>query len=344
MQATEQRTETVTLTIDGVEVTVAKGTTLWDAARELSISIPVLCHDPRLRPVGVCRVCVVDVGERVLAASCVRPAADGMNVITDSEKIDSCRATLTSLLISDYPEVSRREETTGDDLLLELGRQYDIDPAKLALPRGNGRPQDDSSHVIAVDHQACILCDRCIRACDEIQHNDVIGRTGKGYGARIAFDMDVPMGDSSCVSCGECVAVCPTGALTNIEITAPIRPKKQLTSTDSLCPYCGVGCAITYHVDKKRNTVVYTEGRDSPANRSRLCVKGRYGFDYSRHPQRLTVPLVRRQDFYPKGPLSRSSARLATTSGSESTDGSSTAPPSAPSARSSLKDAPRGTA
>ncbi|MEE8191105.1 MAG: formate dehydrogenase subunit alpha [Gemmatimonadales bacterium] len=304
MNAVQESTKTVTLIVDGRPITVPAGTTIWDAARQAGIEIPVLCHDPRLRPVGVCRVCVVDVGERVLAASCVREASDGMNVVTGSEKVQNCRRILTELLLSDYPDQSAREESTGDDKLLELARAFGIDAGALTIPSGNGRAQDTSSPVIAVDHAACILCDRCIRACDEIQHNDVIGRTGKGYGSRISFDLDNPMGESTCVSCGECAAVCPTGALTNKMLTVPIRPARELEAVDSVCPYCGVGCAITYHVDVKNNTVVYTEGRESPASESRLCVKGRYGFDYAKHPQRLGVPLIRRDEFYPKGALS----------------------------------------
>ncbi len=295
---------TVTLTVDGGEVTVPEGTTIWEAARQLGIDIPVLCHEPRLRPVGVCRMCVVDIGERVMAASCVRAATDGMNVVTGSEKIERCRKTLTELLLSDYPEASLRESTTGDDMLLALAREYDLDRKATLLPSGDGRPTDMSSLVIAVDHAACILCDRCIRACNEIQHNDVIGRTGKGYSARISFDLNNPMGESTCVSCGECAAVCPTGALTNKILTVEIQPRAKLKSVDSLCPYCGVGCAITYQVDTDKNAVVFAEGRESPGSHSRLCVKGRYGFDYAAHAQRLTVPLIRREEFYPKGALS----------------------------------------
>ncbi len=268
------------------------------------VEIPVLCHDPRLRPVGVCRMCVVDIGERVLAAACVREASDGMNVVTKSEKVQRCRRTLTELLLSDYPQESLREISTGDDQLHQLSRTFGIDWTAIALPKGNGRQRDMSSPVIAVDHAACILCDSCIRACNEVQHNDVIGRTGKGYNSRIAFDLNAPMGDSTCVSCGECAAVCPTGALTNKTITVPIVPRPELKPVDSVCPYCGVGCAITYQVDEKQNTIVFAEGRESPASDSRLCVKGRYGFDYAKHPQRLTVPLIRRAEAYPKGPLS----------------------------------------
>ena len=304
MNLTQESTQTITLIIDGHTVSVPAGTTIWDAAQQAGIEIPVLCHDTRLRPVGVCRMCVVDVGERVLAASCVREVADGMNVVTNSEKVQNCRRTLTELLLSDYPEDSARASTTGDDLLLDLARDLQVDRDAIQLPAGNGRALDLSSPVIAVDHSACILCDRCIRACDEVQHNDVIGRTGKGYGSRISFDLDIPMGNSTCVSCGECAAVCPTGALTNKTLTVQIRPRDELKTIDSVCPYCGVGCATSYHIDTGANTIVFAEGRESPASDSRLCVKGRYGFDYAKHPQRLTVPLIRREDAYPKGPLS----------------------------------------
>jgi formate dehydrogenase major subunit len=159
--------------------------------------------------------------------------------------------------------------------------------------------------VIQVDHQACILCDRCIRACNDVQGNQVIGRSGKGYGARIAFDLNRPMGESSCVSCGECAAACPTGALVDRALGSPLRPRRELEAVDSVCPYCGVGCTLTYHVDRERNEIIFAEGRESPASQGRLCVKGRYGWDYVAHPQRLKKPLIRREEAYPKGALSR---------------------------------------
>jgi formate dehydrogenase major subunit len=322
------------LTIDGREVTVAAGTTVWEAARQAGIEIPVLCHQPRLAPVGVCRLCVVDVGGRVLAASCVRPCEEGMKVQTGGDRIERQRRMLIALLLAEHPTPCERERTTGDCELEALGRRYGLqtmadcglritdfkeptpgssaDPpshlhSPLRTPHGTerpsfSRPRDLSSPVIAVDHRACILCDRCIRACDDVQSNEVIGRTGKGHSTRIGFDLDVPMGQSTCVSCGECVASCPTGALTNRPITLPLVPRAQTQAVESVCPYCGVGCALTYHV--KDNRILWAEGRDSPGNHGRLCVKGRYGWDYTFHPQRLTRPLVRRPEFYPKGPLS----------------------------------------
>ena len=297
----------VTLTVDGCQITVPQGTTIYDAARRLGIDIPVLCHDDRYDPVGVCRMCVVDTGTRVFAAACVRACEDGMAVRTTGDELQRSRATLTELLIADQPprDTDPKQTTTGDNMLLALADRYGVSRETTALPCGSGRGTDISNPVIAVDHDACILCDRCTRACDDVQNNDVIGRSGKGYTTRIAFDLNDPMGASSCVTCGECVAACPTGALTNKPINnIPIRPREQLDAVHSVCPYCGVGCALTYHVDRERGAIAYAEGRDQPGSQGRLCVKGRYGWDYAASAQRLTVPLIRRESSYPKGPLS----------------------------------------
>lgn len=218
----------ISLTIDGREVTVAEGTTIWEAAAALGIDIPALCHSPGLRPVGVCRLCVVDVGARTLAASCVRECEPGMSVRTDTDEIEGHRRTLTELLLADQPETSRREVSTGDDALYGLARDLNI--ADVPFPDGaeaHPRGFDDSSPVIAVDHQACILCDRCVRACDEVQHNDVITRSGKGYDVRIAFDLDAAMGESTCVACGECAAACPTGALVHKRVLRAVGTSEE---------------------------------------------------------------------------------------------------------------------
>lgn len=204
----------VSLTIDGRQLSVAPGTTIFDAARLNGIRIPTLCHQQNEVPVGVCRVCVVDVGGRVLTASCVRPAEEGMNVATASEKVTRARRTLVELLMSDHPSPCARQQHSGDCELETLARAEGIESPRFTR-RDSSRGRDDSSVAIAVDHDACILCDRCIRGCDEIRHNNVLGRMGKGYRSGIAFDNNQPMGDSSCVSCGECMISCPTGALTN---------------------------------------------------------------------------------------------------------------------------------
>jgi formate dehydrogenase major subunit len=299
------RTGTVTLTIDGREVTTAEGSTIWEAAQAAGIDIPVLCHDERYDPVGVCRMCVVDVGAPAFAASCVRACENGMEVRTSTPELERSRAVLTGLLLSDQPdrEQDAKQAKTADNELLALADRFGVSQDE--LPRASGRGDDVSSPVIAVDHDACILCDRCVRACDDIQGNDVIGRSGKGYATRIAFDLNDPMGNSSCVSCGECVAACPTGALTNKPIrNIPIRPRTELDAVDTVCPYCGVGCALTYYVDREHNAISFAEGREQPGSHGRLCVKGRYGWDYAASPQRLTKPLIRREESYPKGALS----------------------------------------
>src|SRR5271166_351115 len=204
----------VQLTIDGTVVTVPKGTTIFDAARGLGIPIPTLCHQQNENPVGVCRVCVVDVGQRVYAASCIRQAEQGMTVKTNTDGVLGVRHTLVELLMSDHPSPCARQQHSGDCELERLAAQ-----ARIAQPRFPARTtprgHDDSSLAIQVDHEACILCDRCIRGCDDIRKNWVLARRGKGYQAGIAFDNNLPMGESSCVSCGECMVSCPTGALTN---------------------------------------------------------------------------------------------------------------------------------
>jgi len=306
----EKTVETLTVTIDGREVVVPAGTTIWEAAQDAGIEIPVLCHSERLDPVGVCRMCAVDVGERVLAASCTRECADGMTVTTASENVMKHRKVLLELLLADHPVPCDKQQTTGDCELEALAAEYGLLEQEAAGNRFAWSSEPDrseslldlSSPVIAVDHAACILCDRCIRGCDDIQSNDIIGRTGKGANTRIGFDLDDPMGDSRCVSCGECVAVCPTGALTQKTLSLPVISRDELNAVDTICPYCGVGCAITFY--EKDNRVVFAEGRESPVNHARLCVKGRYGWDYASHPQRLTKPLIRRDEYYPKGPLS----------------------------------------
>jgi len=207
----------VELTIDGKKVSVPVGTTVFDAARLQGITIPTLCHQQNETPVGVCRVCVVDVKERVYAPACTRPVRAGMEVTTNSEKVCAARRTLIELLLSDHPVPCARQQQSGDCELESLARAEGVSQPRFAR-RTSGRAKDDSSLSIAVDFDACILCDRCIRGCNEIRGNLVLGRMGKGTQVGIAFDDNKSMGGSTCVSCGECMVSCPTGALTNKRI------------------------------------------------------------------------------------------------------------------------------
>ena len=204
----------IALTIDGREVSVPKGTTIFDAARLNGIPIPTLCHQQNQTPVGVCRVCVVDVGARVFAAACIRECEPGMKVQTASAPVVQARNTLVEMLMADHPAPCARQERSGDCELETMAKAAGVSQPRFAR-RLSPRGRDDSSLSIAVDHEACILCDRCIRGCDDVKKNMVIGRSGRGYTAHVGFDLDLPMGSSTCVSCGECMVSCPTGALTN---------------------------------------------------------------------------------------------------------------------------------
>ena len=205
----------VTLTIDDQQVTVPAGTTIFDAARMNGIPIPTLCHQQNETPVGVCRLCVVDVGARVYTAACVREAENNMVVHTNSLKVQSARKTLVEILMADHPSPCARQQHSGDCELETLSKNYNLGAPRFSKRLSPSHDKDESSLSIMVDHSACILCDRCVRGCSEIRHNFVIARQGKGYAAAISFDTDMPMGSSSCVSCGECMVSCPTGALTN---------------------------------------------------------------------------------------------------------------------------------
>src|SRR5580692_5947554 len=277
---------TVTFLLDGREMTALPGETLIEIADREGIEIPRLCYKEGMEAVGNCRSCMVEIkGERVLAASCCRAPTAGMQVTTNNERVRKAQQMVIELLQSDMPEREYTRHNEVDDWAARL----DVGKPRFA-PRPGVAP--DLTHAgIAVNLDACIQCTRCLRACRDEQVNDVIGLAFRGQHAKIVFDMDDPMGASTCVGCGECVQACPTGALMPAREVALTKPDR---SVNSLCPYCGVGCQLTYHV--KDDKILYVDGRDGPANHSRLCVKGRYGFDYSRHPQRLTVPLIRRDD------------------------------------------------
>jgi formate dehydrogenase major subunit len=282
---------TVTFELNGREVTGRATDTILTVAKREGIEIPHLCYKEGMDTAGNCRACVVEInGERVLAPSCCRNPVNGMKVNTESDRAVASQKMVLELLASDMPETDYTRHNEVDEWAGKM---------KVGKPRFAPREQvaPDFSHpAMTVNLDACIQCTRCVRACRDEQVNDVIGLAFRGDHAKIVFDMDDPMGASTCVACGECVQACPTGALMPARDVALNVPDKQV---DSVCPYCGVGCQLTYNV--KDNKILYVEGRDGPANRARLCVKGRYGFDYAHHPHRLTKPLIRRADAPKKG-------------------------------------------
>src|SRR5688500_6913980 len=274
----------VTFTLDGRKGVAPADQNLRRAAQHHGIDVPRLCYMEGMRADGKCRTCMVEIkGERVLAPSCCRYPKDGMEVTTNSARAVTSQKMSIELLLSDIPE---RSYTLNSELDL-WARKMNVGKPRFA-PRH--QPAEDLSHpAMAVHLDACIQCKRCVRACREEQVNDVIGYAFRAGESKIVFDFDDPMGDSTCVACGECVQACPTGALMPAREAGLVVPDKQV---DSVCPYCGVGCQLTYQV--KDNKILYVQGKDGPANAARLCVKGRYGFDYVQHPHRLTKPLIRK--------------------------------------------------
>ncbi len=279
-------------TLDGREVEAAPGETIWAVAQRHQTEIPHLCHKPSpgYRPDGNCRACLVEIeGERVLAASCIRMPRAGQVVHTATPRAEQARRMVFELLMADMPDGAARDATGG---FAQWARRLGVMSSRFAPE--DARPAADLSHpAMAVNLDACIACGLCERACREVQHNDVIGLARRGMDVTVSFDLRDPMGASSCVACGECVQACPTGALLAKSVTdaSGHRAAAPAQETASVCPYCGVGCQISFRV--RDNRIEEVVGLDGPANAGRLCVKGRFGFDYVAHPDRLTKPLIR---------------------------------------------------
>ncbi|HEY4212752.1 MAG TPA: formate dehydrogenase subunit alpha [Steroidobacteraceae bacterium] len=282
----------ITFELDGKQVEAKPGETIWAVAQRLGTHIPHLCHKDAVdyRPDGNCRACMVEIeGERVLAASCKRVPGVGMKVKTETERATKARAMVMELLVADQPE-----RVTSHDPTSHFWKQADfMNVTESRFPAAERWEADTSHPAMRVNLNSCIQCNLCVRACREVQVNDVIGMAYRSHGSKIVFDFDDPMGSSTCVACGECVQACPTGALMPAAYldenqTRTVYPDREV---QSLCPYCGVGCQVSYKV--KDEKIIYAEGVDGPANHNRLCVKGRFGFDYVHHPHRLTKPLIR---------------------------------------------------
>ena len=285
----------ISFTLDGETVGAAPGETIWQVAERHGIAIPHLCYSTQAtyRADGNCRVCMVEIeGERVLAPSCLRTPTPDMVVTTDSQRAETARKMVMEMLIADQParESSHDPQSELWHWAEKMGQLDSRLPARAAIAPDNSHP------AMAVNLDACIHCNLCVRACRESQVNDVIGMAYRGAGAKVVFDFDDPMAASTCVACGECVQACPTGALmeANLLDETGVRTVYADSQVDSVCPYCGVGCQITYNI--KDDQIVSVDGREGPGNEGRLCVKGRFGFDYVTHAHRLTKPLIRRDD------------------------------------------------
>ncbi|MGH7029156.1 MAG: 2Fe-2S iron-sulfur cluster-binding protein, partial [Stellaceae bacterium] len=286
-------TDPIRFTLDGVEVEAAPGETIWQVAERQGVEIPHLCWLPKpgYRADGNCRACMVEIeGERVLAASCVRQPASGMKVQTASERARFSRRIVFELLVGDQPD--RAAAHDPNSRFWQWADRLGVEQSR--FPRHVALAPDRSHPAMAVQLDACIQCNLCVRACREVQVNDVIGMAARNWREKIIFDFDDPMGASTCVACGECVQACPTGALMPATLvdTNGVYANMPDREIDSVCPYCGVGCQLTYRI--KNDRIVAVDGRDGPSNHNRLCVKGRFGFDYVHHSDRLTEPLIRR--------------------------------------------------
>ena len=271
--------------INGSEYRANTDETILDVSNRNGIEIPHLCFKEGMRPDGNCRVCVVEIeGERALQPSCIRKVTDGMIINTENSRVIHSQKVVIELLQSDVSS----EQYDPNSELTHWADKLQVE--RVRFPSKVQNKHDFSHPAIAVNLDACIQCTRCVRACREEQVNDVIGYAKRGISSEIIFDLDDPMGTSTCVGCGECVQACPTGALMPSKEVGQVVPDKKV---DSVCPYCGVGCLLTYNI--KDDKILFAEGRDGPANMSRLCVKGRYGFNYVNSDQRLTVPLARKK-------------------------------------------------
>ena len=294
----------ITFMLDGETVTAEPGQTIWEVAKSRGNRIPHLCHrdEPGYRSDGNCRACMVEIeGERTLAASCVREPGEGMVVNTGGERPEKARAMVMELLVADQPARDAAHDKSSH--LWAMADEQGVADSRFPAIEKERIPLLDDSHVaMKVNLDACIHCNLCVRACREVQVNDVIGMAGRGHDAEIVFDMNDPMGASTCVACGECVQACPTGALmpaTALDAAGQGDSADFDEEVQSVCPYCGVGCQLSFKI--KDGKIKEVNGAGGPANENRLCVKGRFGFDYVAHPHRLTKPLIRREDAPAKG-------------------------------------------
>lgn len=286
----------INLTINGKSIQVSEGTTVLRAAELAGITIPTLCDHPDLTPFGGCRLCVVEIqGARLPMTACTLPASQGMVVQTETPALDESRRVILELLLSNYYDEkiisgNGQARQGKDTQLMHWVKQYGIEPQSVMSKKPRYPANSDPNPFVWVDLNKCILCTRCVRACAEVQGRFVWSQAERGFNTRIVAGADTDMLDARCESCGACVAYCPTGALDNKMSIALGHPDKVVTTT---CTYCGVGCQLDLNV-KDNRVIRVTSNPHAPVNGMGLCVKGRYGYDFIHHPDRLTKPRVRK--------------------------------------------------
>jgi NADH-quinone oxidoreductase subunit G len=299
----------VRLTIDGKEIEVPAGTTVLNAAESIGIHIPRLCYDPSLSSVGACRICVVEIdGIRNLPASCVTTVTPGMVVRTDTPAVHEARKTVLELLIANHPMDCMTCEKMGDCKLAEYCYAYGVTKGAFT---GDEHHYDleESNPFIVRDLNKCILCGKCIRACAEITGKDILDFSYRGFNTKVTPFGDTDYIESDCVFCGQCVAYCPTGALTEKQMRGKAR-RWELKKVRTTCPFCGTGCNFDLNVvDDKIVGVTSTNG---PINGRALCVKGRFGWDYVHSPKRLTRPLIKKNGKFEEATWSEAYDVIAT--------------------------------
>jgi predicted molibdopterin-dependent oxidoreductase YjgC len=284
---------TVNITLNGKQIEAQPGQTILQVAREHDVRIPTLCYHKDLSPTGNCRMCVVDVkNSRFLQAACVTEVWEGMEIDTETEKARASRKLSLELMLANHPQDCITCDVSGDCELQDLAYEYQVD-APVWGAKGTRYPVDsDPNPFIRVDMNRCILCRRCVEACAEIQVRDVWGVAQRGFDEVIVAGAGTTLLEARCESCGQCVAYCPTGALSN-KMSYGRGRRHQVQKVTTTCTYCGVGCQFDLNI-RDGKIVGVTSKSDAPVNGMALCVKGRYGWDFVHHPDRLKKPKARR--------------------------------------------------
>lgn len=282
----------VSLTINGQKVEVEPEATVLQAAEKLGVFIPTFCYHPQLTLVGACRMCVVEVeGMRALVASCCTPVRDGMVVHTDTERVHTARKINLNLLLANHPLDCLTCEKNGNCRLQDYCYLYGVSESDYKGDRKDYALEDTNPFFIR-DMNKCILCGLCVRTCHEINGAGAIEIMNRGFDSKVAAAFYDPLENSPCVFCGMCVDACPVGALTPKQSIGKGR-SYELETVKTICPYCGTGCGLELYV--KNNEVVRVKGDTSnPVNKGQVCVKGHFGTDFLKSPERLTTPLIRK--------------------------------------------------